>query len=74
MGVRGRPPGQPALRGEANFVSDIKLICPVQSFQKKYSAGPVGQIRGTGSRVSGHRGALRNVINAERDAMDADAL
>jgi len=26
------------------------------------------------SHVSCHRGALRNVINAERDAMDADAL
>ena len=41
---------------------------PVQSYRQKYFAGAVGQIRGTGSRVLSHRGALANVINAGRDA------
>jgi hypothetical protein len=46
----------------------------VQPCLQKYFAGPVGQIKGTDSRVLGHRGALANVINAARDAVDADAL
>jgi hypothetical protein len=41
---------------------------------QKYFAGAVGQIRGIESRVSSHRGALANVINAAGDAVDADAL
>jgi hypothetical protein len=41
--------------------------------RQKYFAGAVGQIRGIESRVSSHRGALANVINAERDAVDAEA-
>jgi hypothetical protein len=48
------------------------LFC-VQTPLQKYFAGAVGQIRGTESRVSSHRGALANVINAARDAVDADA-
>jgi hypothetical protein len=59
------------LRGQTNFTSKINVICPVQSFLQKYSAGAVGQIRGTGSRVLSHRGALANVINAGGDAVDA---
>jgi hypothetical protein len=47
------------------------LFC-VQTHLQKYFAVAVGQIRGTESCVSGHRGALANVINAARDAMDAD--
>jgi hypothetical protein len=38
---------------------------------QKYSTFAVGQISGMASHVSCHRGALRNVINAERDAVDA---
>ena len=63
-----------ALRGGAILLRHFKLICPVQSFQKKYSAGAVGQIRGTGLRVLSHRGALANVINEGQDAVDAEAL
>ena len=48
------------------------LFC-VQTPLQKYFAGAVGQIRGTESRVSSHRGALANVINAARDAVDAEA-
>jgi hypothetical protein len=62
------------LRGELDLLNRIKLICPVQPFQKKYSAGAVGQIRCIESPVSSHRGALANVINAAWDAVDADAL
>ena len=57
----------------AKLLKRIKLICPVQPCLQKYSAGPVGQIRGTGLRVLSHRGALANVINAGGDAVDADA-
>jgi hypothetical protein len=60
------------LRGGAILLKHFKLICPVQSFQKKYSAGPVGQIRGTDPRVLSHRGALANVINEGQDAVDAN--
>jgi hypothetical protein len=63
-----------ALRGGAILLRHFKLICPVQSFPQKYSAGPVGQIRGTGLRVLSHRGALANVIDAGEDAVDAEAL
>jgi hypothetical protein len=63
-----------ALRDGAILLKHFKLICRVQSCLKKYSAGAVGQISGTGSRVLSHRGALANVINAGRDAVDAEAL
>jgi hypothetical protein len=46
---------------------------PVQPSREKYFAGPVGQIMGMDSRVSSHRGASANVINAARDAVDAKA-
>jgi hypothetical protein len=61
------------LRGGAILLKHFKLICPVQSPPQKYLAGAVGQIRGIESRVSSHRGALRNVINAARDAVDVKA-
>jgi hypothetical protein len=62
------------LRERTIFPSVFKLICPVQSSPQKYSAGAVGQIRGTDPRVLSHRGALANVINAGEDAVDAEAL
>jgi hypothetical protein len=46
----------------------------VQPRLQKYSAFAVGQIKSRTRAVSSHRGALRNVINAERDAVDAEAL
>jgi hypothetical protein len=63
-----------ALRGGAILLKHFKLICPVQSSPKKYSAGPVGQIGGIDPRVLSHRGALANVINEGQDAVDAEAL
>jgi hypothetical protein len=63
-----------ALLQNADLPWRINVICPVQSSPQKYSAGPVGQIRGTGLRVLSHRGALANVINAGMDAVDAEAL
>jgi len=44
----------------------------VQSCRQKYFAFGVGQITFTTPAVLSHRGALRNVINAGRDAVDAD--
>jgi hypothetical protein len=47
---------------------------PVQPLSQKYSALAVGQIISTNSRHPvPQRGALRNVINAGRDAVDADS-
>jgi hypothetical protein len=47
---------------------------PVQPFSQKYFALAVGQIISTNSRHPvPQRGALRNVINAGRDAVDADS-
>ena len=45
----------------------------VQPSRKKYSARAIGQITFRTRAVSGHRGALANVINAAGDAVDADA-
>jgi adenylate cyclase len=47
---------------------------PVQPPLQKYFAFGVGQIKSTTRAVLSHRGALRNVTNAGRDAVDADAL
>jgi hypothetical protein len=55
-------------------ITSRSALCPVQSPPQKYSAGPVGQIRGTSPHVLFHRGALANVINAGLDAVDAEAL
>jgi hypothetical protein len=43
----------------------------VQPLSQKYFAFRVGQITSTTPAVLSHRGALRNVINAGRDAVDA---
>ena len=47
---------------------------PVQSPQRKYFTSRVGQITSRTPAVLPHRGVLRNVINAGRDAVDAGAL
>jgi hypothetical protein len=52
----------------------FNLIWVVQSSLQKYFAFGVGQIKFTTRAVLSHRGALRNVTNAGRDAVDADAL
>jgi hypothetical protein len=57
-----------------DLLSRIKVIWSVQPLLKKYSAFVVGQIISTSSRHPDPiRGALRNVINAGWDAMDAAA-
>src|SRR5216683_403224 len=52
----------------------VLRILSVQSCLQKYFAFGVGQIKFTTHAVLSHRGALRNVTNAGRDAVDADAL
>jgi hypothetical protein len=55
-------------------ISFVLRILSVQSRLQKYFAFGVGQIKSTTRAVLSHRGALRNVTNAGRDAVDADAL
>jgi hypothetical protein len=55
-------------------ISFVLRILSVQSCLQKYFAFGVGQIKSTTRPVLSHRGALRNVTNAGRDAVDADAL
>jgi hypothetical protein len=55
-------------------ISFVLRILSVQSRSQKYFAFGVGQIKSTTRAVLSHRGALRNVTNAGRDAVDADAL
>jgi hypothetical protein len=43
----------------------------VQSWLQKYFRFHLTQISSLSRAVPSHRGALRNVINAERDAVDA---
>jgi hypothetical protein len=61
------------LRGQANFVSGIKLICPVQSLPENIPLVPSGKSAALIRASRAERGALANVINAARDAMDAEA-
>jgi hypothetical protein len=51
-----------------------KSVNPVQPLFQKYSTSRLPQISNISLTVPSHRGALRNVINAGRDAVDADAL
>jgi hypothetical protein len=54
-------------------ISSSADAAAVQPLSQKYSALAVGQIISTNSRHPvPQRGALRNVINAGRDAVDAD--
>jgi hypothetical protein len=55
-------------------ISFVLRILSVQSRSQKNFAFGVGQIISTTRAVLSHRGALRNVTNAGRDAVDADAL
>jgi hypothetical protein len=48
-------------------------VNPVQPRLQKYSTSRLPQISNISLTVLSHRGALRNVINAGRDAVDADA-
>jgi hypothetical protein len=61
------------LRVKTNLLSRINLICPVQSRWQKYFCFSEMQIRLDDAPSHPERGALRNVINAGRDAVDADA-
>jgi hypothetical protein len=68
------------LASEAELSSPIKAICVVgrraeilSRYICKNISGAVGQIAGTESRVLSRRGALANVINAARDAVDAES-
>src|SRR5882757_8102975 len=51
-----------------------KSLNPVQPPLQKNSTSRLPQISNISLTVLSHRGALRNVINAGRDAVDADAL
>jgi len=59
------------LRAERELLNRINVICPVQSALQKYFPSSLTQISSLSRAVPSHRGALRNVINAERDAVDA---
>ena len=55
-----------------DLLKRIKLMLAVQSHPKKYFASRLSQISSLSRAVLTHRGALRNVINAGWDAVDAD--
>src|SRR6476469_1833876 len=56
------------LRAKSNFPNHFKLICPVQSSPKKYSAFAVGQISDLNPPVSpDKRGGSRSSRNARWD-------
>ena len=59
------------LRLDAKLLERINAILPVQTCAQKYSAFPVGQINSTSCPSWSDRAALANVINVERDAVDA---
>jgi hypothetical protein len=59
------------LRAERELLNRINVICPVQSALQKYFPSFLTQISSLSRAVPSHRGALRNVINAGRDAVDA---
>ena len=63
--------GWPALRAQLDLLSRINLMLAVQSWLQKYFSFLLTQISSLSRTVPSHRGALRNVINAERDAVDA---
>jgi hypothetical protein len=47
---------------------------PVHPLLQKYFSSILTQISSLSLAVPSHRGALRNVINAERDAVDAGSM
>ena len=50
-----------------------KSLNPVQPYLQKYSTSRLPQISNISLTVLSHRGALRNVTDAGRDAVDADS-
>jgi hypothetical protein len=62
------------VRRKSDLSWRIKVICPVQSCCKKYSASPPTQITSRTAAVLSHsEGRLAIVTNAGQDAVDADA-
>jgi hypothetical protein len=66
------------MKFERNFLNRINPTArranhqiPVQPRLQKYFPSSPTQISSLSRTVPSHRGALRNVINAERDAVDA---
>ena len=59
---------------ERDLLNRINVICPVQRHLQKYFCFILTQISSLSRTVPSHRGALRNVINAERDAVDAGSM
>ena len=59
---------------ERDLLNRINVICPVQRHLQKYFRFHLTQISSLSRAVPPHRGALRNVINAERDAVDAGSM
>jgi hypothetical protein len=65
-----------------NFCDGSRLICPSGNFRmglsiplrKNISLSPSGKSGALGCASRAERGALANVINAARDAVDAEAL
>jgi hypothetical protein len=74
MGIASLHPSYsfPGLRVKTNLLSRINLICPVQPRWQKYFCFSEMQIKLDDAPSRPERGALRNVINAGRDAVDAD--
>ena len=56
---------------KGDLLNRINVICPVQPHLQKYFGSLLTQISSLSRTVPSHRGALRNVINAGRDAVDA---
>jgi hypothetical protein len=59
------------MRAKTNFTSKFMLICPVQSLAQKYFGFSETKISLCNGHPVPHRGALANVTNAGRDAVDA---
>ena len=62
------------MRAQLDLLSRINLMLAVQSWLQKYFCFILTQISSLSRTVPSHRGALRNVINAERDAVDAGSM
>ena len=69
------------MRAQAKFACAFRLACPTgksviwpsSPCVKNISLAPSGKSVALTRVVSSHRGALANVINAARDAVDVDA-
>jgi hypothetical protein len=60
------------VRKNADFLSRINVICPVQSPSQKHSASCLTQNHFTHSRHPTPQRGVAHVTNAGRDAVDAD--